>query len=321
VLFRLIKVYARLAIKIYCRKIIINKPTFLKEDGPLLLASNHPNSFLDGIITTTLFEQNVYSLARGDAFKKNSVNKFLRWLRLLPVYRTSEGVENLTYNYATFASCIDVFQKKGIVLIFSEGLCVNEWQLRPLKKGTARLAFSAWAQGIPLKILPVGFNYSSFKSYGKDVHINFGQVFTKEIIQLSDTQGMQLLAFNIVLQKQLQELVYEIDGTDLNEQQNHFPDDVSPTKRILLFLPSLIGVILHLPLFLIVKFYTHIQFKKSGHYDSVLISLLMLLYPFYILFIAVFTGSYNLFAGLAAFLLLPLTAWCFAQINYRLIPE
>ncbi|MFN2439124.1 MAG: 1-acyl-sn-glycerol-3-phosphate acyltransferase [Chitinophagaceae bacterium] len=320
-LFRLIQGYARLAIKIYCRKIIINKPEYLKEAGPLLLASNHPNSFLDGMIMTTLFEEHVYSLARGDAFKKNNVNKFLRWLRLLPVYRTSEGVENLAYNYDTFAACIEVFKKKGIVLIFSEGLCINEWHLRPLKKGSARLAISAWAQNIPLKILPVGFNYSSFKSYGKDVHINFGNIFSKEIIQQSDTQGTQFLTFNTILQKQLQELVYEIDSKDLNAHQNHFPDNISPVKRILLFLPSVIGVLVHLPFFIIVKFYTDMKFKNSGHYDSVMTSLLMLLYPFYILLIAILMATYSLWAGLVAILFLPLAVWCFTQINYRLIPE
>jgi len=321
VFFRLIKGYARLAIKIYCRKIIINKPGYLKENGPLLLASNHPNSFLDGIIITTLFEQHVYSLARGDAFKKNSLNKLLRWLHLLPVYRTSEGAENLTHNYTTFASCIEVFKKKGIVLIFSEGLCENEWHLRPLKKGTARLAVSAWEQGIQLKILPVGFNYSSFKSFGKDVHIYFGQPFSKEIIQQHGTQGMQISAFNTILQKQLQPLVYEIEKNDSDEQQVHFADSVSMAKRALLFLPSFMGILLHLPLFIIAKTYSHIHFKNSGHYDSVMISLLMLLYPVYLLIISIFAASYSLLAGLGAILFLPLTAWCLAQINYRLIPE
>lgn len=320
-LFRLLKGYARLAIKIYCRKIIINKPDFLKENGPLLLASNHPNSFLDGIIMTTLFEQNVYSLARGDAFKINSLNKLLRWLRLLPVYRTSEGVENLAHNYTTFASCIDVFKKEGIVLIFSEGLCENEWRLRPLKKGSARLGISAWEQDIPLKILPVGFNYSSFKSFGKDVHIHFGKPYSKEIIHQNETRGMQLLAFNAALQKELQPLVYEIEKTDSDKQQNYFPDNVSATKRTLLFLPSLMGVLLHLPLFIIVKLYTHTQFKNSGHYDSVMTSLLMLLYPVYILIISLCAATYSLLAGIATILFLPFAAWCFAQINYRFIPQ
>src|SRR5689334_1434347 len=112
---------------IHCRKVIINRPEVLKMEGPLLLACNHPNSFLDGVVLTTLFDHPVYSLARGDAFRKGLVDRILRRIRLLPVYRTSEGVENLEHNYTTFAACQDSFRKKGIVLIFSEGLCENEW--------------------------------------------------------------------------------------------------------------------------------------------------------------------------------------------------
>src|SRR5882724_157459 len=60
-LYQCLKVIVRLAIKIFCRKIIINKPEVLNEKGPLLLACNHPNSFLDGVIFDTLFKQPVYT--------------------------------------------------------------------------------------------------------------------------------------------------------------------------------------------------------------------------------------------------------------------
>ena len=106
----------------------------LNEKGPLLLACNHPNSFLDSVILNTLFEQPVWSLARGDVFKKPFYAKLLTALKILPVYRTSEGVENLSENYKTFDACIRIFKSNGIVTIYSEGKCINEWHLRPLKK-------------------------------------------------------------------------------------------------------------------------------------------------------------------------------------------
>jgi len=37
--------------------------------GPLLLACNHPNSFLDGIILDILFDEPIWALTRGDVFK------------------------------------------------------------------------------------------------------------------------------------------------------------------------------------------------------------------------------------------------------------
>ena len=143
---------------IFCRNIIVNNRAILKKQGPLLLASNHPNSFLDAIILDILFEQPIWSLARGDVFKPKWISKILKALKMFPVYRVSEGVENLNNNYETFENCKQVFRKNGLILIFSEGKCINEWRLRPLKKGTARLAINSWCcspAGLSVLIKPM----------------------------------------------------------------------------------------------------------------------------------------------------------------------
>src|SRR5687768_1008055 len=134
---------------IFCRRVIISKPEMLTQKGPLLLACNHPNSFLDAIILDMLFEQPVWSLTRGDVFKKPLYARILSSLKMLPVYRNSEGAENLSTNYQTFNTCQRIFREKGIIIMFSEGKCINEWHLRKLKKGTARLAIKSWKEGIP----------------------------------------------------------------------------------------------------------------------------------------------------------------------------
>ena len=72
----------------------------LQCQGPLLIASNHPSSFLDAIIMAILFKSPIYSLARGDAFNGKIITKILASFNMLPVYRVSEGVENLENNYA-----------------------------------------------------------------------------------------------------------------------------------------------------------------------------------------------------------------------------
>lgn len=312
-MYLLLKLYARLAIRLFCRHIRINQPALLKSRGPLLLAANHPNSFLDGILLTTLLDNDLYSLARGDAFKHPRVNRFLRWLRLLPVYRTSEGVENLGHNYTTFASCRETFKKEGIVLIFSEGRCENEWHFRPLKKGTARLALSAWEDNIPLQVLPVAFNYSSFKKFGKTVNIDFGELITENNIDRQDAEGKQLLQFNQLLRRQLHPLVYEIAPGDKASVKKHFARGKSGLFYALLFLPAMVGLVLHAPLFFPVKWFTHYRFRNSGHYDSVLHALLMLLYPLYLMAAFVIAFSFFGWYALGVFFLFPFTAWAWVQ--------
>lgn len=310
-----IKLYAKLAIRIYCRKIVVNRPELLEIKGPILFAANHPNSFLDGIILTTLHRHAVHSLARGDAFKNKWINKFLRHMQLLPVYRSSEGVENLEHNYTTFASCIETFERNGIVLIFSEGRCENEWHLRPLKKGTARLANAAWQKGIPLQVIPLGFNYSSFKKFGKEVHLLFGDPITKDLVDDS-SEGKLHLDFNGILSSRLQDLVYEINDAEDHRRRKIFGIKTSPSIFLYL-LPGLLGILVHLPLYLPVKLFTEWKFKTSGHYDSVITTLLLLLYPVY--FLLIILAAIPFFGPAAAFLLIifPMLAFCSVQLKYQ----
>jgi 1-acyl-sn-glycerol-3-phosphate acyltransferase len=284
----------------------------------LLIAANHPNSFLDAILLCSIFKQPIYSLARGDAFKNNFVAKILRALNMFPVYRVSEGVENLEENYKTFDDCIEVFKKNGIVLIFSEGKCVNEWNLRPLKKGTARLAMTAWEQGIPLKIIPTGINYNSFTSFGKNVQLNFGEIISQENIAFKneDAYGTKIQNFNAALQAQLEKLVVQIKPVDEKLIKENFSVPVSSFKKILLFIPALCAYILHAPLYIPVQKFAFKKFGKIDHYDSVVVGLLFLLYPFYLMLIAfvvyLIWGSYW---GLATFFLLPFMAWSYILLK------
>ncbi|MES1215073.1 MAG: 1-acyl-sn-glycerol-3-phosphate acyltransferase [Bacteroidota bacterium] len=306
----------RIAIRIFCRKIIINKPAYLKESGPLLLACNHPNSFLDGVILDTLFEQPVYALARGDAFKNSFYAGLLASLKLLPVYRTSEGVENLGENYKTFDSCIAIFKKNGIVQIFSEGKCINEWRLRALKKGTARLAIASWDENIPLRVLPVGINYSSFRSFGKNVFINLGEIIEKKDIDMSQGDGLRHQAFNTLLEQQLKQLVFDIPKNDIKRKQELLESKSSFARKIILFIPAMIGFIINAPLYLPIKIFTWSRTKNNDHYDSVLTALLLFTYPIYLFLIMI--TAYLLTKSWLALLLLfaiPFTAWSAVQLK------
>ena len=318
-LYSLLKILSRLALPIWCRRLTINKPELLKEKGPLLIASNHPDSFLDSVLLDTIFKQPVWSLARGDVFKKPFYIKLLTALKILPVYRTSEGVENLSENYKTFEECIAIFKKKGIITIYSEGKCINEWHLRPLKKGTARLAVKAWDENIPLKILPVGINYSSFSRFGKNIFLNFGEIITATDIINGGADGQRHLAFNSKLKSELEKLVFEIPAGNKELRREKLGVKISLAKRILLSLPALLGWLLHLPLFIPVKQFSRQKTKGTDHYDSVITGILLITYPLYLVFITVFllliTCSWWFLLVLPVF---PFTAWAFVQLKLQL---
>ena len=291
----------------------------MKSSGPLLLAANHPNSFLDAIILCTLFDRPVYSLARGDAFKNKIAAAILYRLKMLPVYRVSEGVENLDENYKTFEACKNIFKQNGIVLIFSEGRCINEWHLRPLKKGTARLAISSWEDGIDLKVLPVGINYNSFKKMGKNVKLFFGEPITESSNDFKDSHGKSIKAFNDSLEGQLKPFVFEIAGDDKQKLGQHFFVVQPLLKKILLVIPALTGLLIHAPLYYLLRFLNKKMVREQGHFDSVMVGLLLLGYPLFLVLVTViafgFTGSWY---SLLLLLLLPFTAWAYIQLKPQL---
>ncbi|MGB4843630.1 MAG: 1-acyl-sn-glycerol-3-phosphate acyltransferase [Ferruginibacter sp.] len=318
-LYSSVKIIARLALPIYCRDIAINKKEYLKQEGPLILAANHPNSFLDAIILCTLFDGTIYSLARGDAFKNKWFAKVLTLFKMFPVYRVSEGVENLEENYITFDLCKKIFKQKGIVLIFSEGRCINEWHLRPLKKGTARLAISSWEDGIDVKVLPVAINYSSFKKFGKNIKLSFGNIISKEDIDYRDSHGNAIRQFNETLRPQLSKYVFEIDEADKKTLHKTFYVNQSLLKKAMLFVPAAAGLIVHAPLYYFVSWLGNLLIKEEGHYDGKMIALLFILYPVFLLLISLvlfsFTANWLYFLAL---LILPFTAWSFIQVKKQL---
>jgi len=319
-LYNLLKIPARIAIRIYCRRIKINNPHILKSKGPLLIACNHPNSFLDAIIISTLFDRPVYSLARGDVFNTKFKRYFLRQLNMFPVYRTSEGVENLEHNYTTFEACHRIFRKNGIVLIFSEGSCFNEWHLRALKKGTARLAISSWEHGIPLKVLPAGINYHSFISFGKNMILNFGNTFNENDLPERKGHGKSIYDFNHELRARLQPLVLEIKKTEKHLRREIFGFTIIQSKKLVLNIPAWIGYILHAPLFLPVRSYVRKIASHNDHYDSIMTGVLFAAYPVYLVMISMIvfllTGSWYSFLLL---IIAPFTAWCYVQIKSQFL--
>ena len=317
-LYKILFFPSRIALRFYCRKIVINNKEMLRERGPILIAANHPNSFLDAVIVSSLFASPVYSLARGDAFAGRFFTKVLKSFNMLPVYRLSEGVANLEYNYTTFDACKKLFEENKTVLIFSEGSCTNEWKLRPLKKGTARLALGAWQNHIDLKVLPLGINYSGFRFYGKNLFLNFGDIISKkDLNQNGALDGRSINEFNEKLNAQLRQLVFEIDKNDRQKQLSHFQIKQPLLKRIALFFPALTGFIINAPLYFILHLL--IKDRALDHYDSIMTGLLFLLYPLYVLAItlAAFWISESPYS-LLLLILLPFTAWSYLQLKKQI---
>jgi hypothetical protein len=284
IVYRLIWLLCRFTHLLYFRKVYHkfgHKNTSFAKGK--LFAANHPNSFLDAISLAIQLPYPLAFLARGDALQ-GSAGKFLtKYLHLLPVWREREGRENLKGNYNTFDLCLDIWTKGGAVIIFTEGLCVNEWHLRPFPKGTARMAQSAWEKGIDLDIIPTAFNYGHFHGPGKSLFIQTARpIEYKELFDEAPTPAIGQRRFNELLALQLNTMVWEAKTQE--EANTYFPEEQveSHFRRTL----RKIVVAMHAPYYLPIKRF--IQSKTTGtvHYDSALFGVLLLTYPLFLVAIS-----------------------------------
>ncbi len=312
---------ATLTRMLFYRKIYINKPEVLKKPGPIILACTHPDAFIDGVTLCSLFDVPVHILTRGDVFKKPRARKILEAINAIPIYRLSEGKENLSLNDETFNASKSVMINKEAVLIFSEGLCINEWKLRPLKKGTARLAFQGWNHpqiGHDLIVQPVGISISSYRLFGKRLILKFGEPITANQFESTEMNGKNILKFNQLLYEQLKPNIVEKPGdiSDLAFENQFHRGDFEMFKAvkgsskvlyyILLGLPALLGFLLNAPLFFPVKNLAAKFTKNSVFYDSVFFGMLLVTYPIYCILIAIIVGAY--------------CGWCWALATFVLLP-
>lgn len=206
-IYYIVRAYVRFVLKFFIKQITITGQENIPKEGAVLIAANHPNSFFDAIVVACVLDRPVWSLARGDAFKKNWVKKILTSFYMMPIYRLSEGKEYLGENDATFAKSIELFKADEQVLIFSEGICTNQTHLLPLKKGTARLSQKAWSRDIDLAIFPIGITYDKFDSFGKNINLNFGKVIKRNDFEEIGNDGFFVRDFNDKLKNTLESLI------------------------------------------------------------------------------------------------------------------
>lgn len=198
-LYYILRPYVTFFFKFFIKNISISGLENIPKSGAVILAATHANSFLDAAIIGCHIDRQMWSLGRGDIFKKPIAKKILSSFFMLPIHRLSEGKEHLNRNDKTFRRCIELFKLGEVILIFTEGVCTHQTKLLPLKKGTARLAQQAWNEGIEVTIVPIGITYDSFFSFGKISNMNIGKGIVKADLNNIQEEVLFLKTFNDLL--------------------------------------------------------------------------------------------------------------------------
>jgi 1-acyl-sn-glycerol-3-phosphate acyltransferase len=188
----------------------------IPKNKPVIFASNHQNAFMDPVVIAVKLTKPTYYLVRADVFKKKLVAKIFYSINMLPIYRERDGVDTVQANEKVFNTCYEILSKNRPIIIFPEGNHGNLKNLRPLKKGFARIALGAeekYGKEIDVQIVPVGLNYSNHHNMGAELLINFGKPIDASE-WLKDGTGIEINTTTQHLQKEMSNLIIDIQKTE-----------------------------------------------------------------------------------------------------------
>jgi glycerol-3-phosphate O-acyltransferase / dihydroxyacetone phosphate acyltransferase len=227
-MYFLLKLIARIALRVFFRKIHLSGREYIPKNIPLIIAANHPNTFMDPMLVAVYVRQDVYFLANGSIFKNPIIAWFLRRLHLIPIYRKKDvGDGQKPDNTATFAKCFQFLQRKGTLLIFPEGTSEHERRLRPLKTGTARIALSAEAENnfkLGVRILPIGLTYTDPKRFRSEVFLHFSKPI--DVCEYTETYRENPVLAVDQLTDELQKRLTESTIVTTDEEQDLFVNSI-----------------------------------------------------------------------------------------------
>lgn len=200
-------------------KLIQSKGSYnLQRKGPVIIAMNHPNAFTDPIVLTYATASiRLRYLARGDAFKPGLISTLLEWIGIVPIFRMRDGgKEGLKKNDESYRRVNELLAKNSKIIVFAEGLCVQERRLRPLKKGVSRMVFGAYEylMNEDLCVVPVGVNYSKPDKFRSTVFYNIGEpIFVKDFKAVyEENQAKANNQFLQALEPKMKELITHINN-------------------------------------------------------------------------------------------------------------
>lgn len=193
-----LKLYVFISSYLYFRKLRVVGRENIPTKGPVIFAINHQNALMDPMLLSVVSWRNPHFLARADIFNNKFADKFMRGVKMLPVYRIRDGYDSIKMNQEIFEAARDILLRGGAVGIFPEGTHSLKYKIRPLKKGFARIAFMAEAAAdfkLNVQVVPIGIHYEShFFPSGRTL-ISFGKS-----IKVADFKDTYLQDQNIAIE-------------------------------------------------------------------------------------------------------------------------
>jgi 1-acyl-sn-glycerol-3-phosphate acyltransferase len=149
----------------------------IPQDGAVIYAPNHTNALMDALVILAMDKKAKVFVARADIFRRPLLAKIFSFLKIMPIMRMRDGIDEVKKNTETIERAVDVLRDKVPFCIFPEGTHQTKYSALPLSKGIFRIAFQAQEMmpDMPLYIVPVGLRYGSFFRFRSTVRVQIGE--------------------------------------------------------------------------------------------------------------------------------------------------
>ncbi len=171
-----LRYYVDLVLKLSYRNVRYVGTENIPQNGAVIYAPNHTNALMDALVILAMDRKPKVFVARADIFKNKMLAKIFHFLKILPIMRMRDGIDEVRKNDETINKAVDVLRDRVPFCIFPEGTHQAKFSSLPLSKGIFRIAFQAQElmPDLPLWIVPVGIRYGSFFRFRSTVRVQIG---------------------------------------------------------------------------------------------------------------------------------------------------
>lgn len=175
-LYSFLRYYTDIVLKLSYRTIKYVGRERIPQDGAVIYAPNHTNALMDAMVILALDRKPKVFVARADIFRNPKLAKILTFLKIMPIMRMRDGIDEVRKNNETIEKAVDVLRDRVPFCIFPEGTHQAKYSSLPLSKGIFRIALQAQElmPDMPLYIVPVGLRYGNFFRFRSTARVAIG---------------------------------------------------------------------------------------------------------------------------------------------------
>ena len=252
------------------------------SDGAIIYAPNHTNALCDAMCVLGIDHSRKVFVARADIFHDPKKAKILHWLKIMPINRVRDGLDEVRHNDETLNNAVDTLRDGVPFCILPEGTHRPMHSLLPLGKGIFRIALQAneaFGEEKPIYIVPVGLEYGDYYHLWDSLTVNVGKpinvtAFVKAHNELDHAQMMVALKEELTMR--MRELIlwvpddehYEENIAKLLPPKKRLPRWIAWPLAVLLFPLFVVSALMTIPLWGMWLYIQH-KVKDPAFHNSV----------------------------------------------------